>query len=119
MRLPLSEQSPLLIKIKPLIYQFVSEEIRQLRKQKGLTGTQLGKILHLSQQQISRYENGRNLIPFDMLLLLLFVLEESPAYFFQRLSAFVDQITDVIDSCAALNASLNTVHNKPVRTISS
>ncbi|HHR6391308.1 TPA: helix-turn-helix domain-containing protein [Providencia alcalifaciens] len=96
MRQPLSMQSPLLIKIKPLVYKFISEEIRHLRKQKGLTGVQLGKVLHLSQQQISRYENGRNLIPFDMLLLLLFVLEDSPAYFFQRLSAFVTQITKAI-----------------------
>nr|WP_181375448.1 helix-turn-helix transcriptional regulator [Pectobacterium carotovorum]ALG88446.1 transcriptional regulator, y4mF family [Pectobacterium carotovorum] len=36
--------------------------IRQRRVAQNLTGTELGRIMHLSQQQISRYERGANSI---------------------------------------------------------
>ncbi|MEX5923858.1 helix-turn-helix domain-containing protein [Providencia hangzhouensis] len=33
--------------------------LKSARIEKSLTGTELGKLLNLSQQQISRYENGQ------------------------------------------------------------
>ncbi|KSW19872.1 fimbrial operon regulator, partial [Proteus mirabilis] len=36
-----------------------------------MTGAELGKLLNISQQQISRYERGINKIPIDILFHIL------------------------------------------------
>lgn len=36
----------------------IGEFIRMIRIKKGLTGAELGKLIGVSQQQISRYERG-------------------------------------------------------------
>lgn len=38
--------------------RLIGNRIRSIRKSKGLTGSDLGKLLNLSQQHISRIENG-------------------------------------------------------------
>ena len=45
--------------------------IAELRKKLGLTQTRLGEEIGVSQQTISKYENGDENIPGDMLLLSL------------------------------------------------
>lgn len=36
----------------------IGEFIRESRSAKSLTGAEFGRLIHVSQQQISRYENG-------------------------------------------------------------
>ncbi|EGT3631974.1 helix-turn-helix transcriptional regulator, partial [Morganella morganii] len=43
---------------KKELHTVIGQEIKTLRKSKGITGYELGSIIKLSQQQISRYENG-------------------------------------------------------------
>ena len=40
------------------ISQIVGNNIKQARKFKGLTQTQVSKLLNMTQQQYSRFENG-------------------------------------------------------------
>ena len=42
--------------------------LKQLRTKKGLTQQQLGEMLHVSNRTISRWETGRNMLDFDLLL---------------------------------------------------
>ncbi len=68
----------------------IGGRIRNIRKSKGISGAQLGKMLQLSQQQISRYERGINQISVDCLykismildvnILLLLVIEQEDVY---------------------------------------
>ncbi len=45
----------------------VGKKIRDFRIEKGISGAELGKMLNLSQQQVSRYERGINKITVDLL----------------------------------------------------
>ena len=45
--------------------------IAELRKKLGLTQTRLGEEIGVSQQTISKYENGDENIPGDMLQIML------------------------------------------------
>lgn len=44
------------------------EIIQELRKDRGLTQTQLAKIFFTSQRTVSNWESGRNEPPYDMLI---------------------------------------------------
>ncbi|MEM8006631.1 helix-turn-helix transcriptional regulator [Morganella morganii subsp. sibonii] len=57
------------------INKIVGEQIRARRKEQGLSGSELGDKLKLSQQQVSRYERGECNIPLDMLFTISQVLE--------------------------------------------
>lgn len=48
--------------------------IRQARIKNNLTGSQLAQRVHISQQQISRYECGKTNFQLDILLKLLLAL---------------------------------------------
>lgn len=50
-----------------LISMHVGKLLRKKRQMLGLTGVELGKRLNISQQQVSRYENGSNQITVDRL----------------------------------------------------
>mgnify|MGYP001194408115 CR=1 FL=1 len=56
------------------ISHYVGDLIRKARIQNGITGSELAKQVHLSQQQISRYERGRTGFQLDVLLRLLSAL---------------------------------------------
>ncbi|KSX93281.1 transcriptional regulator [Proteus mirabilis] len=51
-----------------------------------MTGAELGKLLNISQQQISRYERGINKIPIDMLFHILNIFDISISDFFEKVS---------------------------------
>lgn len=51
-----------------------------------MTGAELGKLLNISQQQISRYERGINKIPIDMLFHILDIFDISISDFFEKVS---------------------------------
>ncbi|WP_162557259.1 helix-turn-helix domain-containing protein, partial [Proteus mirabilis] len=46
----------------------------------------LGKLLNISQQQISRYERGINKIPIDILFHILNIFDISISDFFEKVS---------------------------------
>lgn len=50
-----------------MIYSVVSEHIRELRNQRGLTQVELAAVLGVSKSVISSYENGIHLPPYDIL----------------------------------------------------
>ncbi|MFS3860886.1 helix-turn-helix domain-containing protein [Proteus mirabilis] len=60
------------------LFYKMGSEIKRLRIKKGLTGAELGKLINLSQQQISRYERGLNCINMAKLLDILHALDTSP-----------------------------------------
>ncbi|EMA4784649.1 MULTISPECIES: helix-turn-helix domain-containing protein [Providencia] len=51
--------------------------IKKARVNKSLTGYQLGKLLNVSQQQVSRYENGITSIDVNRLNLILKILDKT------------------------------------------
>ena len=57
--------------------------IREARLNCSLTGEELGRMLHISQQQISRYENGINKIPLNHLVSIAVALKCPIDWFFQ------------------------------------
>lgn len=46
------------------------EDLRTLRKQKGLSQKQLGKILNVTSQAIANYENGIRKVNIEQVLIL-------------------------------------------------
>lgn len=56
---------------------YVGIFLRKSRNEKKLTGRQLGKLMHISQQQISRYETGMTPLTIDQINVLLDLLEKS------------------------------------------
>lgn len=59
------------------INQCIGLVLREFRKCKGLSGAELAKLVGLSQQQISRYESGKNQVTLYMLFEILMVLDVS------------------------------------------
>ncbi|MDD9339258.1 MAG: helix-turn-helix transcriptional regulator [Providencia heimbachae] len=55
--------------------QYVGGLIRQVRLENGLSGRELARLVHMSQQQISRYERGQTGFQLDVLFRLLFALK--------------------------------------------
>ncbi|HID7484206.1 TPA: helix-turn-helix domain-containing protein [Morganella morganii] len=55
-------------KIKNNVNVSVGKNIKKVRKSLGLSGNELGKILGVSQQQVSRYESGTSAITIDTLI---------------------------------------------------
>lgn len=55
--------------------QYIGTELKTRRKAQGLTGADLAKLAHISQQQISRYECGKNAFHLEMLYTLFFILK--------------------------------------------
>lgn len=71
----------------------IGRMLKSYRRRTGLTGSELAKKINVSQQQISRYENGVNNITFDKLIILFNVLEMDGAdveMFFEKIKRFFD-----------------------------
>ena len=60
----------------------VGDYLRATRVNKGLTGKELGTVMHMSQQQISRYERGRNKVSLDFIFNYVTVLGLPMSHFF-------------------------------------
>lgn len=60
----------------------IGDFLRESRKDKSLSASQLGNLVRLSQQQISRYERGVTIINIEMLDLFLTKLDKSWSEFF-------------------------------------
>ncbi|MTC68318.1 helix-turn-helix domain-containing protein [Providencia stuartii] len=71
----------------------IGRMLKSYRRRTGLTGSELAKKINVSQQQISRYENGVNNITFDKLIILFNALEMDWAdveMFFEKIKRFFD-----------------------------
>ncbi|MEX0439002.1 helix-turn-helix transcriptional regulator, partial [Providencia rettgeri] len=53
----------------------LGNHLRKARVSKGLSGNELGSIIHLSQQQVSRYELGINKLSLDKLIEIVIFLD--------------------------------------------
>lgn len=67
---------------KESLQKDIGNFIRNSRKNKTLTGAELGKHLHISQQQISRYERGETSINIETLGRILSILDKDWSDFF-------------------------------------
>lgn len=65
------------------IHTIIGIKIKNRRKELGLSGSNLANKLNLSQQQISRYENGINKIPINHLVDIAEALSCPIEWFFQ------------------------------------
>ncbi|MGG4607256.1 helix-turn-helix domain-containing protein [Providencia sp. Me31A] len=65
------------------IHTIIGIKIKNRRKELGLSGSNLANKLNLSQQQISRYENGINKIPINHLVDIAEALNCPIEWFFQ------------------------------------
>lgn len=63
------------------MYKMIGGQIRKIRKLTGITSTELAGMIGVSQQQISRYENGSTKISLDIILRISRVFNTSPYYF--------------------------------------
>ncbi|HGN1704429.1 TPA: helix-turn-helix domain-containing protein [Providencia rettgeri] len=54
---------------------YIGSYLKHRRKAVGLTGAQLASRLNISQQQVSRYERGKNSITIQFLMEILQALE--------------------------------------------
>ena len=61
----------------------IGKNLKDSRKIKGLTQTQVAKILGMSQQQYSRYETGKFELDYDLILKLCKLYEISPNELFE------------------------------------
>ncbi|ELZ5939618.1 helix-turn-helix transcriptional regulator [Providencia stuartii] len=66
----------------------IGEFIRMIRIKKGLTGAELGKLIGVSQQQISRYERGYNTLSLSDFTFILSVMNVSLLDFISYSSFF-------------------------------
>lgn len=64
------------------ISYYAGRFLRKARKDKNMTGQQLAKLMHVSQQQISRYETGKTKLTFEMMDTILTVFNKSWRDFF-------------------------------------
>ncbi|EFE51739.1 DNA-binding helix-turn-helix protein [Providencia rettgeri DSM 1131] len=68
------------------VLKIVGNELAYMRKNKGISGAELGKLLGMSQQQISRYENGVTRLDLSTLLSFLLRLDTTLDDFFRHIS---------------------------------
>ena len=69
------------------INDLVGFYLKRKRLELGLTGAQVGKLLYVSQQQISRYERGSNTVTLDFAFLFFKKLNLDLEEFFNFLLA--------------------------------
>ncbi|EMJ9777045.1 MULTISPECIES: helix-turn-helix domain-containing protein [Enterobacterales] len=65
------------------MYKIIGGQIRKMRRITGVTSTELGNLIGVSQQQISRYEIGSTKISLEIILRISQVFSVSPYYFIE------------------------------------
>lgn len=88
----------------------VGHKLRQLRKARNLSQTDLGRDLGISFQQIQKYEAGSNRISASRLFELAQALNVSPDYFFAGIHDRKGPKGDVSPD-AALAAALSNIRD--------
>ena len=65
------------------IAKIVGNNIKEARKIKGLTQTQVAQIFHMTQQQYSRFENGVFELNYEQIINLCKLLDTTPNEIFE------------------------------------
>lgn len=65
------------------VAKLVGENLKEARKFKGYTQSQVAAILHMTQQQYSRFENGVFELNYEQILTLCNLYEISPNELFE------------------------------------
>lgn len=76
------------------IHYYIGQRILKKRKELGYTGSQLAKLLNISQQQFSRYERGRNRINLLSLFKIAVALKTPMNWFIEDISNQLDVILE-------------------------
>jgi repressor LexA len=73
------------------------ERIRELRKEKGITQSEMAKLLHTTKQTISKYEKGIvTNIPSDRVEEMARILETTPEYILGWEQPKIEENNDLI-----------------------
>lgn len=84
--------------IRNIFTKAVGREIYLKRRALGMTGQELANLIHVSQQQVSRYERGVCNITVDTLILILTILNISIENFFKAVYLHVyDAKKNIVD----------------------
>ena len=67
------------------INKFIGQQITLFRKEKKISRTKFAKILDISQQQLSKYEDGSNRISFAKLIIIAQTFKVDINYFYEGL----------------------------------
>lgn len=85
------------------INQSLGRKLKLLRIFNGLTLKEFGQKMHLSQQQIVKYENGTNSISPGRLMIICKVLNSNPMEFYNELEPY-----NIDPSLKPINSSINS-----------
>lgn len=80
------------LKTNSQIYQLVGDRIRLQRKLLNYSAAQLGALVGVSQQQISRYERGQNRMTISCLFNIAEALQISVRYLLEDVIFFQQKI---------------------------
>lgn len=58
----------------------IGENIRELRKSKGMTLEDVGKFLHVGRSNVSKYERGEISVPYNKIIALSNLFQVTPGY---------------------------------------
>lgn len=91
------------------MHYLIGQRILRKRKELGYTGSQLATILGVSQQQISRYERGKNKV--DLLhLFRISIALKTPMHWF--LEDITEQLAQFLDDEPKYQSIANKRYNK-------
>lgn len=90
--------------------EFVSERIKKVREERGISQKKLGMVLGLSDKAISAYEKGRTYPPIDTLFKIAQELKKPITYFLSEDS----EEQDMFDRIERVEELLQTVNDELV-----
>lgn len=73
------------------MHYLIGQRILKKRKEQGYTGAQLAQLLGVSQQQISRYERGKNRVDFLYLFKISIILKTTMHWFLEDITIQLEQ----------------------------
>lgn len=76
-----------------ILDDLIGEQIRQLRQEKGLSQTDLGRLIGVSYQQIQKNETGENRIAASRLLMISVTTKKPIEYFVKTARTHLEKTT--------------------------
>ena len=64
--------------------RYVGQRIRVLRTERGLSQSELASAIHITYQQLQKYESGRNRVSASRLYSIACIFEVNVSYFFDK-----------------------------------
>lgn len=95
----------------------IGEKLKNLRKSKNLTTSQVAEKIGISQSYISRFENNRAVPDVDMLNAILEVYNVSLSEFFDEGKDLLPELQDLLDNAKNLPLEQIDAINKLIKTI--